>query len=163
MTESIPSERLEDVIRERDALVHSLNDMELRFQKAERELPAIKIEKHALTGKGGVFQAKQRGPQEYRHSLKDLIEDLAVSSAKKKRKGLLDCFFTLDVKYVAIDSTTLESMPEMGALELRELYTFQGPPKRRWNRRGRLFIDTGGSAVRRSLYCSASGTVPHFL
>lgn len=41
------SERLEHAIRERDTIYHSLNDIKVRFQKAEHDLRAVKTQKHA--------------------------------------------------------------------------------------------------------------------
>lgn len=58
--ERILSQRLEDVISERDSPAHTLNNIEVFLQKASQELRAVKIEKKALIENVTVIQAELR-------------------------------------------------------------------------------------------------------
>lgn len=140
---SLASERLEDVIQERDNLSLALNDIKGRFQKSESELRAAKIEKDALIEKVCALNAELRAARAERDSLQVLFDDRAVSPEKKKRKGQLHCLSSLDVKYVGIASTVLIAIPKMCARETSELDPFHATPKRRWNRRGELVSKEG--------------------
>lgn len=53
--ESIPSVRLKSVIRERDILAHSRNDIKVRFQKPDHEIRSVKNE-------NGPMKKSQRPP-----------------------------------------------------------------------------------------------------
>lgn len=126
--ESICSKRLQDVIYERDTLSdrsHTLNDIEVRFQKADNELRAVKFEKDALVEKVSVLQSGLREAPEVRDSLQVISEDCAVPPEKTKRNSQLDCLSSLDVTCVGMALTILNAIPKMGKLETGELNPFQ--------------------------------------
>lgn len=80
-------ERLEDGICERATLLQTSNDIRVYLPKAEDEFCAVKTEKDALTEKSSVLKSARRVARVKRYSIEIFIEDCAVSSEKKKRKG----------------------------------------------------------------------------
>lgn len=137
-SDGIFSERLEDIILERDTFAHNLNDIKVRLQKAGHDPCAGEIEKDALIENVGVFQAKMILPRVKRNSFQVFIEHCAVSPAVKKQKELLVCLSSSDARPLGIPLLILKGIAKRKGLKTSERDLFQEIPSRQWDRTGSL-------------------------
>lgn len=92
--------------------------------------PAYK-KKKVLVAKIKPQGATIRELQAAKQSLKILLEELAPQPVEKKRKGRRALFSRLDVKYVRIASSVLNTLSELCAKETCELDSFSKKRRKR--------------------------------
>lgn len=88
MPKNTSLKRLEDVVRERDTVSHTLNGIKIRYLKSDHDLHAVKTEKRPLIKTFSVIHAEKTVARAKRDSLQGLIEDRAESSSRKNKREI---------------------------------------------------------------------------
>lgn len=124
------SERLENVIRQRDDLSTANNNFKRRLQEAEVELRFVRIE---ITARAEKIKALKLQKRSLRLEKKTIQRCFRISPFPSQRRsaGGVDVLFSLTIKYIDISFKEWYTVPKFYARETSELFPFTVSEKKK--------------------------------
>lgn len=128
---------------ERDVMLSRWKYLKRRFLNVEKDISLSRIEKTACAEQMKSLVLENSGAHAEKHSFQHLFEVASATRPEKKRKKGSDILSKTDVKFVAIASIILMSIPKYSSRETYELCLFGDEDLKRGTRCAEVLLDGG--------------------